>query len=134
MFGELFPSLTEMDRETREKLANLLSDRNEYLEQQQTLNKLRIEMLRDGTPESEQRVKDFNSAVVVPLRAKMTPVILELFQKSVNVEGLKSIMPIIVMGLMQSVNLPLLFATAGVELDAAEEIINTIKDYVKKGM
>ena len=133
MLDGLFPSLIEMDEETRLKLAELLEGRNEHLQQQLTLNSLRITMLRDGTPDSEQRAKDFNSAVVAPLRDKLTPQTLELLERSIDLKGIKGIMPLVVMGLMQSVNLPLLLTTVGMEPDQVEQLVGMVQDYVKKG-
>jgi hypothetical protein len=133
MLDDLFPSITEADEETRLKLAELLENRNEYLQQQLTLNSLRVTMLRDGTPESEQRAKDFSSTVVAPLREKMTPQIIELLQSSFDIKGIKGLMPIIVMGILQSVNLPVLLTTLGLEPDQVEQLASLVQDYVKKG-
>lgn len=130
MINALLPPLTDLDTETRLMLANYLRDRNEYLEATRTLNEMRIQMLIDGTPESAERASDFASTVVGPLRDGLTPQMHALFKKSIDIEGMKSMLPIVLMGLMRSVNLRLLLTTAGAEPDVIDKMVEMIKNYI----
>ena len=132
MINALLPPLTDLDEETRLELANYLRGRNEYLEATRTLNELRIQMLIDGTPESAERASDYASTVVGPLRDGLTPRLIGLLKKSVDFESLKGMLPMVVMGLMRSVNLRLMLTTIGYEPDVIDKLVNMIKDYVSR--
>ena len=132
MINALLPPLTDLDEETRLELANYLRDRNEYLEAVRTLNELRIQMLIDGTPESTERASDYASTVVGPLRDGLSPQLDRLLKKSVDFEGMKSMLPMIVMGLMRSVNLRLMLTTLGYEPDVIDKLVDMIKNYVSR--
>ncbi len=130
MFGDL-ASLADLKPEDRERLASLLADRNEYLRQSIVLNDLRIVQLNNPTPENEARVAAFNSTVVAPLRSKMSADLSALLSSAVNIASIKAFMPMIVAGVMQSVNIPLALTTLGIDPDTVEELVGIVKDYIK---
>lgn len=131
MINSFLPPLADLDEETRLKLANYLRDRNEYLDASRKLNELRIKMLIDGTPASAEHVNDYASTVVAPLRAGVSRQMTELLKRSVDLEGLKSMMPMVLMGLMRSVNLRLLLTVFDLEPDIVERMVTKIKNYIK---
>lgn len=131
MLGNLTPSLCSLDEDERAKLAEVIRDRNEYLEQLIKLNELRLVTLANPTEANETAANDFNSTVVAPLRDKHMASGHELLREAVNLEGIKALMPIVAMGLLQSVNPTLALAATGAEPDLIERAISAVSEFIK---
>ena len=130
MIQDFLPPLSELDEETRTKVAALLTDRNELLEAKVKLNRLRAAMLLNPTQSNIDSVEAYTSTVIAPLNTRLNEQAGELMMASVDVEGLKSMMPMVLMGLLRSVNLSLLLTAIDIEPDRIDRLISKIKDYV----
>lgn len=133
MFG-VQSGYASLSEEQRKALASMLEDRNTYMEHGVKLNELRIIALRDGTPESEQRVNDYASTVVAPLRKAVAAKANALIVEGIDLDGLKSVLPMIGLALLGSVNLPLLMNASGVDEDMITEFTDMLSQYLKQGM
>jgi hypothetical protein len=136
MFGDLpsFASLDTLDDESRTRLANLLSGRNAYNAELIKLNELRIDMLLNPTPEKQEAIDAFNTTVVAPLRDGLTQDAFALFSVAVNIDNLKDLMPMVLAGVLQSVNIPLLLTVIGLEPDTINKLVQAISEFIKSGM
>ncbi len=133
MFG-VQSGYASLSEEQRKALASMLEDRNTYMEHGVKLNELRIIALRDGTPESEQRVNDYASTVVAPLRKAVAAKANALIVEGIDLDGLKSVLPMIGLALLGAVNLPLLMNASGVDEDMITEFTDMLSQYLKQGM
>lgn len=133
MFG-VQSGYASLSEEQRKALASMLEDRNTYMEHGVKLNELRIIALRDGTPESEERVNDYASTVVAPLRKAVAAKANALIVEGIDLDGLKSVLPMIGLALLGSVNLPLLMNASGVDEDMITEFTDMLSQYLKQGM
>ena len=124
--GSMFESL---DADTRLAVANLLQQRNEYAELMMEVNRRKIQILMNPTAEAEQDLAEYTSAVVAPMRMKMSQDTVALLGKAVDVEAIKGLLPIILLGLTQSIDLPLLFTVMGLDPDMIAESVGYIKEY-----
>lgn len=131
MFETVPTSLAGLDEETRLKLADLLTRRNEYFVQLTKLNELRIQALMNPSTYLEEQMNDFNSAVVAPLRDGMSKDMSSILDGAVNVDNIKALMPMILMGVLQSVNVPLLLVTLGLEPDMIEKLVSEINKFIR---
>jgi len=134
MLSEISGSYAGLTDEQRESLANLLQVRNEYTQAVIILNQKRIELLRDYTEAGEERLTDFSSMVIAPIRRRVTDQTAIILNDVVDIEGLKGMLPMVAMALVQNINLPLLFGALGIEPDTAEGIVGLAKDFFKQGM
>ena len=134
MLSDISGSYAGLTEEQRESLANLLQVRNEYTQAVIILNQKRIELLRDYTEAGEESLTDFASMVIAPIRRRVTEQTASILNDVVDIEGLKGMLPMVVMALVGNINLPLLFGALGIEPDTAEGIVGLAKDFFKQGM
>lgn len=133
MLGELSSSLTELDEDVRVRLAGLLEKRNRYLTEAIKLNELRIRVLMNPSELTESQANAFNSTVVAPLRDAMSDDMQFLTEKAINFDGIQAMLPMVVAGLLQSVNLTLLFTMMGADPDMIERSIGDVSKFIKSG-
>lgn len=134
MLSELSSSFENLTPEQRQLLAVHIELRNTYLEQTIKLNRLRVALLVQSTPEGEMQVKEFAAKKVAPLRIKLHEHSKKLRESAVDVETLKSMLPMVLMALTSSINLPLVMNALGIEPDMIEELVANARDYIKTGM
>ena len=134
MLSEISGSYEGLSGEQRSSLADLIEVRNEYNQALIILNQMRIEVLRNYTEEGEARLTDFSAAIVSPIRIRVSTQLVGIMKDVVDVEGLKGMMPMVVMALLGNINLPLVLNAIGLEPDTIEELINLTKDFFKQGM
>lgn len=134
MFGDMSSSFSDLEEDVRTRLASLLEKRNDYLVQQIKLNELRIIMLLTPSPANEAAVNAFNSTVVAPIRDGMGEDIMFLMDKALNVQGLKAMLPMVLIGVLQSVNITLALTTLGIEPDVVDRFTSAIGEFIESGM
>ena len=134
MFGEISSSYGELSPEQKQTLASFLADRNEYLTLQVRLNELRIQVLNNPTPAAEEQLQDFASAVVAPVRDRLSQQVLDLVGESVNVDKIMQMLPLLLLTMAQSVNIPMLLTVINLDPDMIEKLIGSASDYFKSGM
>lgn len=122
--------LTDLDEETRATVRRVNSSRIEYLESLVKYHKMREEVLAHPTTEAEKSLNAYSRTVVAALRQSMIPDMTALLQQSVNVEGLKSMMPMILMAVLNSVNVPLLMDTLNLDSDMVEDTVTRLREYI----
>lgn len=130
MFDMLSTSFASMDAADRAILARLLDKRNEYLAKTIKLNELKIAALTNPSAANEAAVNDFSTAVIAPLRDAMQDDVRALLQKAVDVDGLQSMLPMILAGALQSVNITLLLTAIGIDPDMISKLVKEIKEYI----
>lgn len=118
-----------LDAETRTKLANLLQDRIEYNELINEVMRRKIQILMHPTADAERDLAEYTSAVVAPKRAKITQQQAELLKEAVDIDQIKGLVPMALLGLSQSINFPLLFTALGLDPDMVAEGVDLVKDY-----
>ncbi|HVX23932.1 MAG TPA: hypothetical protein VG992_01150 [Candidatus Saccharimonadales bacterium] len=134
MLGQITGALSSLDPELREALADLITTRNEYLEQTILLNKLRIQTLQNPSPAGDKQIEDFASTVLAPVRRRAAEQMMKLIQQSVDPEQFKSMLPMAGLALMQAVNLPLLLNTLGLEPESIQELVGDLSKFFKSGL
>lgn len=134
MLSELSGSFASMDEETRRMLAELLEVRNEYLNQLVALNGLRLKALHNPTPENEEAVNDFASAVLAPLSARNNELTMGLVKDAIDIEGIQKMLPMVLATMTQYFNLPLILTVLNIDPNAAEKTIAQMSAYFKTGM
>jgi len=131
MFEELFSSMGDLKEADRLRLASFLEKRNELMLQMLTLNSLQAKQLRDPSPENELRVSSFSNSVVKPLQRSIEQERTDLVKSAVDIEGLKGLLPMILAGLTQYVNLALVLNLFDTNPDDVQRLIKYIKDYIQ---
>ena len=97
MFGMDDATLSSLDAETRLKLEPLCVKRAEYFMAQARLQELKADILRNPTQEAEEALNVFSSYTVVPLREAVMEEMKRLLPEALNVEGIKSMAPALLM-------------------------------------
>lgn len=133
MFGDIRSDtpLSELDEETRMKLARLLDMRSQYLEELARINRIKIGILKNPSPAAEESMTDYMRTVVAPLRRELGRSSRELIKQSIDNDKIKSLLPAILSGILSGVNLQLLFAAIGGDADVVDEMIEQIKEYIE---
>jgi len=90
--------------------------------------------MRTNSSKDSEAAEDYSSTVVAPLRLRVAEYVNPLLEKSVNVDGLKGMLPMLLMALMQNVNVPLLLATVGLDVDNIKKLMELSSDFIKNGM
>jgi len=134
LISDITGSFAGLTDEQREKLSAYLTMRNDYLLAQIELNRRRAAVLKNPSPAEEAAIREYSSIVVAPMRRRCGQTALGLMQDSVDVEALESMLPMVLMALTQSINIPLLLATIGLEPDSIEQVTSGVSAYFKKGM
>lgn len=126
-------SFQNLDEETRQDLADLLDSRAEYLTHQISVNRLRAVALRDPTPENLEAVEDYATEYVKPLREELAAQTHRLVEAAVDIDGIKAMLPAVLMGLSQSINIPLLLTASGADPDMITLVVTEAQDYFRNG-
>ncbi len=134
MFDDLSESLGERDEATRLQLLQLLIERGKYNEAQGELNELRIAALVDPSPERDQAIADFAATTLPPIREALHDRMGAVLKSSVDVGALKNLLPAILAGALEAVDLRALFLVLGIEPATIESLIGRIRDYINLGM
>ena len=135
MFEEIAKgSFANLTPDQRTKLAELLRTRAEYLAKAADFARMRVDLLENFTPEKEAGLEVYSSAVLAPMRSDMSRQITELLPETVDVEQLKSLMPLVVAGMLGSVNFALLTTVIGIEPDQVSRLESAIMEYTKRGI
>lgn len=123
--------LTELDADERETLRRVNQARQEYLEALVKFHQMREQVLANPSIEAEKSLRDYSKTVIAPLRRDMSADVGKLLEKSVDVDGLKSMLPMILLAVSRSVNLPLLMETLNLDSDMIEDTVTKLKDYIR---
>ena len=125
---------SDLDEETRRKLADLIEARNTYLNHLMVLNGMKIDALRSPDPAKDARIGDYSSALIAPIRTHMTELTAEMLECAVDVEKAKALLPMLLLAATQTVNLPMLMVVLGLDPDQFTFLIGKIKDAISDNM
>jgi len=134
MFSGISGSYEDLTEEQRSSLADLLEVRDEYNKALVTINQMRIELLRNYSLAGEQRLNSYSTLVLTPIRARTGELTIGLAKEAVDFEGLKGMLPMVLMALAGNINIPLLLTAANLEPDVIDNVISAAKDFIKQGM
>lgn len=135
MFEEIAKSsFANLSTQQRADLADLLRMRVEYMKLAAQLNEMRVDLLESFTPEKEAGIEAFSAAVVAPKRKAVALKMTEMMTETVDLEQIKSLMPMILAGMLGSVNLGMLLAVVGIEPDQVAQLESAITNFTKRGM
>jgi hypothetical protein len=124
----IFDELTE---EQKAKLLEVLELRTKFYRYAREMTRRQIELLRDPSPLAEEELKEFIAEFVTPVRREMAQKGVELSRDAIDIETMKSILPMILMAVTQGVNLPLLMTALGLDTDITIEAFGQIKKIIK---
>ncbi len=132
MFGAFNTNLTGLDKGMQVKVANLLSDRAAYMRLSADLTDRKAALLSNPTEAAEQELAEFASVVVAPARLKVAEQVTELLKEAVDIDKLQGMLPMLVMGVMTAVNVPLLLNIIGLDPDMISEIAAKGKEFFQR--
>lgn len=134
MFSGLDSGFDSLSEDQRQKLIELFQLRIEYHDHLKVLYGLRLQQLTNHSPAADQQVSGYSSAVVAPVRSRMMEISTELAKQAVDIYKAKAMLPMVLMALSQSVNIPLLMASLNIEPDMVESLTKQLKQYFESGM
>jgi hypothetical protein len=127
-------SLDHLDQDAREALVSLLEKRTAYFAHQTELNRLKIVALTTPTPEAWQAVTDYGTTYIKPLRESMTPEVMKLMERAVNVDAMKAMLPMLLAALAQSIDITLALTTLGADPDMVATVVGSAQEYFRGGL
>lgn len=124
-------SLDTLTDEQRDRLANLLVIRGEYLTHLQKLTLLRATAVRHPKDAAAQAaVTDYADIVLAPVGLRMAEEASKLFKVAVDLSAVKPFVPLILTNLLLQVDLAKLLESLGVATATAEKISGDTAAYV----
>jgi hypothetical protein len=136
MFDDMFGgSLYEkLDEETRMELAKLLQLQIEHGQLMAEVNKRSIGILMYPTPEAEQDLAEYSATVVAPVRDRYFEQRAILVERAIDLEAIKDLLPMIALGISQSINFPLLFTVLGFDPAMVTAALASFKEFFEEFM
>lgn len=108
----------------------LLQRQQELHEAQAHLARLRLQQLRDPKPGGDEEIVDFAKMFVAPKRISMSKDAMPLLESAVDIEGLKSLLPMLVAGVLQYVDVDKLLYLSGMDADVVDDIVKAINKFI----
>lgn len=133
LLGELSASYGDLTLAQRAKLADLFTIRNEYLTHMIELNKRRVAVLTNPTEAGEKDMQEYASVTMASIRQRQSELVVELIQEGVNVDMVKGLLPMILLGLSQALNIPLLVGALGIDPDMVQIGMDKGTEFFKSG-
>ncbi len=129
--NDIFTTLSQgnLTPEQEEQLAKVLDARIEYTEAKTVLLKMRRDMLNGRV--TKEQVNDYAHIVVAPLRLNLTTAVTPLVPDIINVEQIKSMLPMAVMALLNGINVKLLLELLELDSDQIDEMTAAIQQYIR---
>ena len=131
MFG-INTSLADLDATQRTLLLALLRKKRQYMQSALTHMELQEKYLENPTPANLIEAENYASMVLRPQKSEINGTLTSVLQNAVDLEGIKRLLPLVLAGVLQSVNLPLLLAAANIDAEEAEQLMKMIKRYIQE--
>lgn len=133
MFAELFSyDPAEIDPKYREQMVAILRAKSELLRVTAEVNDLRARTW--GGDDSVVGLMELKAADLAALRQDFIALVGPFLEQVVDVEGLKSLLPMIAMAAMQNLKVPfpVIFEACGVDFDQFKLLADQIKEFVSE--
>ena len=134
-FDEIIAPLHELPEADRTALADFIAVRDDYRLAQLRVSKLKSNLLRTNNPAEQERISSeidiLTSTIVAPAREAHSRALRSFMQHCVNTQGLKEMFPMLLAGVLHSVNLPLLLEAIGFDGDNVKDLSAILKDVLK---
>lgn len=123
--------MENLDDETCQKLADLLSARAEYFQAASMVARMRAEQLKGSKIVNPEELDEYVKQVLDPRRAYMHRLMQSMLSESLDINKIKSLVPMVAAGLMSQVDFELIFNVVGVDVDLAKELLDSIREFIK---
>ncbi len=130
LFGDQDDLVSRLDDETLEKLMELSSARAEYLQAAAQVQSMRAEQFKGSLHFNQTELDSYVEQVLAPRRTKVYRLQSEMLVDAVDVNEIKSMLPMILAGLMAKLDLELVLSIVGVDVDAAKEGVDLIREFI----
>lgn len=139
MFDALgFPELdfvtADLDDETRARVAEIYRLRIEHLDLKRQEFERRLVLLHAPNEAAERELAEFSRLFVKPVRLRLSEALNELVGGAIELDGLKTLLPVVVMGVLQHVNVPLLVAAYDLDLDMVKDTLDRARKYLTEAL
>lgn len=121
----------EWDSETKETLKSFLEARIALHTAKSQMEGLRILHLSGDPSVTAEALELHHSTHIIPAQKKHFEHLKQLLHLAINVGELKALLPMIVLGITQSVDVRLLFLALDLDEESIGEIITSLKDLVE---
>jgi hypothetical protein len=126
-------SFARLDEDSRQSLIALLELRNALNTQLNKCNRLMIAHLDTPTEQSQAEIDTFMEEVIKPLREQMKPFERELMLTAFDLEKLQAFLPMLLAGVMQSIDFELFFCTGDIDPDKASFFFDKLQAFLNRG-
>ena len=123
-----------LDERQREALAEYLTARIDYLRAERKYTQQILNALQDPQRGDNRRIKQFVSDVLGPARGRMRTAQLTAMSEATDMDRIADLMPGIVGGVAQAVDIPMLFAALNIDTDLTDQIVDRATPVVRRFM
>jgi hypothetical protein len=127
--GGRFKSL---DARQRKALAEYLTARLDYLRAEPKYTQQLLAALQDPARGDNKRMRQFLNDVVAPARRPMREAQLSAVAEAADVDVLSELIPTLLGGLTQAVDIPMLVAAINVDNDVADQVVDRAMPVVRR--
>jgi hypothetical protein len=123
-----FKQLTEAQREV---LADYLTARIEYLRAERKHAQLLLDALRSPARGDNKRMRKFVADVLAPSRKRMRACQVAAVAESVDIDVFSELLPAVLGGINQAVDVPMLFSALNVDSDLTDQAMEKVTPMIK---
>jgi hypothetical protein len=123
-----------LDERQREALAEYLAARIDYLRAERRYTQQILNALQAPNRGDNKRIRQFVSDVLAPARGRMRTAQLSAMSEAMDVDRLADLVPGIVGGVAQAVDIPMLFAALNIDTDLTDQIVDKATPVVRRLM
>ncbi len=132
LFDDQDDLANRIDDEMLDKLVELSSARAEYLQAAAQVQNMRAEQFKGSFRFDQAELDSYVEQVLAPRRTKVYRLQSEMLVDAVDVDQIKSLLPMVLAGLISKVDLELVFSIIGVDIDAAKEGMKLIQEFINQ--
>lgn len=132
LFDDQDDLINRIDDEMLDKLVELSSARAEYLQAAAQVQNMRAEQLKGSFRFDQAELDSYVEQVLAPRRTKVYRLQSEMLVDAVDVDQIKSLLPMVLAGLISKVDLELVLSIIGVDIDAAKEGMELIREFINQ--
>lgn len=129
---DILGSSNDLSDEDRAQLAVLIRKRLETAQANLHYQKLFLQYLDDPTDSHRDTLDLFTKTVLEPLRKEETKLVGERVVSALNIEGLKGMLPMLLLLLKNNINIPVLLSSIGVLQGQVDDLMEFVMDFIKK--
>jgi hypothetical protein len=130
--GKARGQFKRLDKRQQKALADYLTARIDYLRAERKSTQQLIDALQGPARGDSKRIRTFASQVLAPARERMRTAQLTAITEAVDIDQLAELIPSVLGGLRQAVDVPMLLAALNVDVELTGQAVTKITPLIER--